>query len=64
MYRTHTCGELRIDHLHGGPDRFQNKVWESREQNDGVEFLYYSEDGEMGYLSGIFAFWLQELLIF
>ncbi|MBQ3206746.1 MAG: galactose mutarotase [Bacteroidales bacterium] len=37
------------NHLHGGPDGFQNKVWESRENEGGVEFLYYSEDGEMGY---------------
>ncbi len=35
--------------LHGGPEGFQNKVWESREHEGGVEFLYYSEDGEMGY---------------
>lgn len=37
------------NHLHGGPDGFQNKVWESRIDGDAVEFLYYSEDGEMGY---------------
>ena len=37
------------NHLHGGPDGFQHKVWESREHEGGVEFLYYSEDGEMGY---------------
>lgn len=37
------------NHLHGGPGGFQNKVWESREHEGGVEFLYYSEDGEMGY---------------
>ena len=37
------------NHLHGGPKGFQNKVWESREHEGGVEFLYYSEDGEMGY---------------
>ena len=37
------------NHLHGGPEGFQNKVWESRENEGGVEFLYYSEDGEMGY---------------
>lgn len=37
------------NHLHGGPDGFQNKVWESRIENDGVEFMYYAEDGEMGY---------------
>lgn len=35
--------------LHGGPEGFQNKVWECREHEGGVEFLYYSEDGEMGY---------------
>ena len=37
------------NHLHGGPDGFQNKVWESREHESGVEFMYYSEDGEQGY---------------
>ena len=37
------------NHLHGGPEGFQNKVWESRENEGGVEFLYYSEDGEQGY---------------
>lgn len=37
------------NHLHGGPDGFQNKVWESREHEGGVEFMCYSEDGEMGY---------------
>ncbi len=37
------------NHLHGGPEGFQNKVWESRVNGDSVEFLYYSEDGEMGY---------------
>ena len=40
---------LAPNHLHGGPEGFQNKVWESREHEGGVEFLYYSEDGEMGY---------------
>lgn len=35
--------------LHGGPEGFQNRVWECREAEGGVEFLYYSEDGEMGY---------------
>ena len=37
------------NHLHGGPEGFQNKVWESREHEGGVEFMYFSEDGEMGY---------------
>lgn len=35
--------------LHGGPQGFQNQVWESREVDGAVEFMYYSEDGEMGY---------------
>ncbi len=43
------------NHLHGGPDGFQNKVWESREYEGGVEFLYYSEDGEMGYPGAVKA---------
>lgn len=37
------------NHLHGGPDGFQNKIWESRQEGNAVEFMYYSEDGEMGY---------------
>lgn len=37
------------NHLHGGPEGFQNKVWESRIDGDAVEFMYFSEDGEMGY---------------
>ena len=37
------------NHLHGGPEGFQNKVWDSRKRNGGVEFKYVSADGEMGY---------------
>ena len=37
------------NHLHGGPQGFQNQVWESRIQGDAVEFLYFSADGEAGY---------------
>lgn len=37
------------NHLHGGPEGFQNRVWDSRIEGDGVEFMYFSEDGEMGY---------------
>lgn len=37
------------NHLHGGPEGFQNKVWESRETDGAVEFMYIAEDGEMGY---------------
>ena len=37
------------NHLHGGPEGFQNQVWESRIDGDAVEFLYFSADGEAGY---------------
>ena len=37
------------DHLHGGDEGFQNKVWESRRHRGAVEFRYVSPDGEMGY---------------
>lgn len=37
------------NHLHGGPEGFSNKVWDSRKNHGKVEFLYFSEDGEMGY---------------
>ena len=37
------------NHLHGGPKGFSNQVWEGREAGDAVEFMYFSEDGEMGY---------------
>ena len=37
------------NHLHGGPDGFQNQVWESRKKRGAVEFKYVSEDGEAGY---------------
>ena len=35
--------------LHGGPDGFANRTWESRIVGDAVEFMYFSEDGEQGY---------------
>ena len=37
------------NHLHGGPQGFQNQVWESRKHKGGVEFKYFSADGEAGY---------------
>ncbi len=37
------------NHLHGGPEGFQNQVWDSRINGFAVEFMYFSEDGEMGY---------------
>lgn len=41
--------------LHGGPMGFQNHIWESRIDGDAVEFLYDSEDGEMGYPGAVKA---------
>ncbi len=37
------------NHLHGGPEGFQNQIWESKIEGDGVEFMYFSADREMGY---------------
>lgn len=37
------------NHLHGGPEGFQNRVWDSRKKRGAVEFKYVAEDGEMGY---------------
>ena len=37
------------NHLHGGPEGFQNHVWDSRIEGNAVEFMYYAEDGEAGY---------------
>jgi len=37
------------NHLHGGPEGFQNKLWESRMVDGAVEFMYFSQDGEAGY---------------
>ncbi|MCD8313810.1 MAG: galactose mutarotase [Bacteroidales bacterium] len=37
------------NHLHGGPQGFQNQVWDSRIDGNSVEFQYIAEDGEMGY---------------
>ena len=37
------------NHLHGGPQGFQNQIWDSRIVDDAVEFMYFSPDGEAGY---------------
>lgn len=55
-------GELRIgselfklpvnngpNHLHGGPDGFQNRIWMSEELSDGIRFTLLSPDGDSGY---------------
>ena len=35
--------------LHGGPEGFQNQIWESQEKDGGVLFTYMAKDGEEGY---------------
>lgn len=37
------------NHLHGGPEGFQNKIWDSAVEGDSVVFTRVSPDGEMGY---------------
>lgn len=44
------------NHLHGGPEGFQNQVWESREVgSDSVAFTYHAKDGEAGYPGALTA---------
>ncbi len=35
--------------LHGGPEGFQNQLWDAEEIEGGVRFTYRSADGEEGY---------------
>ncbi len=35
--------------LHGGPEGFQNRIWQAESTLAGVRFTYLSEDGEEGY---------------
>lgn len=35
--------------LHGGPEGFQNQIWESEANKSQVKFTYVSADGEAGY---------------
>ncbi len=37
------------NHLHGGPEGFQNRIWESAVEGDKVVFSRVSPDGEEGY---------------
>lgn len=37
------------NHLHGGPQGFQNKIWDYKLTDDGVEFRIVSPDGDSGY---------------
>lgn len=41
--------------LHGGPDGFQNQIWESEILDDGVRFIYRSKDGEEHYPGNLTA---------
>ena len=68
-YANRICkGKLQIDgitydlpinngpnHLHGGPEGFQNQIWESEATENGVLFRYHSKDGEMGYPGNLTA---------
>ena len=68
-YANRICkGKLQIDgitydlpinngpnHLHGGPEGFQNQIWESEATETGVLFRYHSKDGEMGYPGNLTA---------
>ncbi len=38
-----------VNHLHGGPEGFQNQVWDSEVEDNAVIFTYKAKDGEMGY---------------
>ncbi len=35
--------------LHGGPEGFQNQIWDSHADGDTVTFTYHAKDGEEGY---------------
>ena len=35
--------------LHGGPEGFQNQIWDSAVDGDSVIFTYHAKDGEEGY---------------
>lgn len=44
------------NHLHGGPDGYQNRIWECRsEGDDKVVFTLHSPDGDAGYPAAVDA---------
>jgi aldose 1-epimerase len=43
------------NHLHGGPEGFQNQVWDSAVEGDAVVFTYRARSGEMGYPGELLA---------
>lgn len=49
--------------LHGGPEGFQNQLWDTELLPDGVRFTYLSKDGEEGYpgnLTAVVEYTLEE----
>ncbi|MCM1320145.1 MAG: galactose mutarotase [Muribaculaceae bacterium] len=49
--------------LHGGPEGFQNRIWECELLPNGVRFTYHSKDGEEGYpgnLTAVVEYTLEE----
>ncbi len=41
--------------LHGGPEGFQNRIWEAEQLPDGVRFTYRAKDGEEHYPGNLTA---------
>src|SRR4051794_27433258 len=41
--------------LHGGPNGFYNVLWKAQEVTNGVEFTYFSKDGEEGFPGNLTA---------
>jgi aldose 1-epimerase len=41
--------------LHGGPNGFYNVLWKAQEVSNGVEFTYFSKDGEEGFPGNLTA---------
>ncbi|MCM1005771.1 MAG: galactose mutarotase [Prevotella sp.] len=49
--------------LHGGPEGFQNQLWDTELLPNGVRFTYHSKDGEEGYpgnLKAVVEYTLEE----
>lgn len=44
-----------VNHLHGGPSGFANRLWEGRVEGDRVVFGYRSADGEEGYPGALYV---------
>ena len=52
----HLSQNKGINHLHGGPMGFQNRIWDCETKGDDtVVFTYHSTDGEEGYPGNLVA---------